>query len=224
MSDKLGLYDYLGFIVPGAVIIAVAVYGFGLAGVTTAPSAEGILLLTAAAFVVGHLNVAVANMLQPVAFGHWPFTRLRSTEGLFGNHGRYREAERKEIEDEFAGFFPAASTFEEQFRLGYTLLRQKQLDLALQTANQQIGLYRNLMAATVVCLPLLAAAAAADHHTLRPQIWIPLDVLAAVLFAIRFRRFWVGFADEVVRGVRALKSPLNTTSDPGDAHRAEGAA
>ena len=69
-----------------------------------------------------------------------------------------------------------------------------------------------------------AAAAAAGHHTLRPQIWIPLDVLAAVLFAIRFRRFWVRFADEVVRGVRALKSPLNTTSDPGDAHRAEGAA
>jgi hypothetical protein len=221
MSDKLGLYDYLGFIVPGAVIIAAAVYGFGLAGVTTAPSAEGILLLTAAAFVIGHLNVAVANMLQPVAFGHRPFTRLRSTEGLFGNNGRYGEAERKEIEGEFAEFFPAASTFEERFQLGYTLLRQKQLDLALQTANQQIGLYRNLMAAAVVCLPLLAAAAI-GHGTLRPQIWIPLDVLAAVLFAIRFRRFWVGFANEVVRGVRALESPLNATPDPGDADRAGG--
>jgi hypothetical protein len=220
MSDKLGLYDYLGFIVPGAVIIAAVVYGFGLAGVTTAPSAEGIVLLTAAAFVIGHLNVAIANVLQPVAFGHRPFTRLRSTEGLFGDHGRYHEAEQKEIEDEFAEYFPAASTFEERFHLGYTLLRQKQLDSALQTANQQIGLYRNLMAATVVCLPLLAAAAATGHRTLRPQIWIPLDVLAAVLFAIRFRRFWVGFANEVIRGVRALKSPPKATSDPGDADRA----
>jgi len=213
MTDKLGLYDYLGFIVPGAVIIAAAVYGLGLARVTTAPSAEGILLLTAAAFVVGHLNVAVANMLQPVAFGHRPFTRLRSTEGLFGEHGRYSAAEQKEIEAEFAEYFPTASTFEEQFQLGYTLLRQKNLDAALQTANQQIGLYRNLMAATVVCLPLLVAGAATGHGSLRPGVWIPLDGLAIVLFAIRFRRFWVRFSDEVIRGVRALKSPPSTASN-----------
>lgn len=212
MSDKLSLYDYLGFIVPGAVIIATIVYGFGLASVTAAPSAEGLLLLTAAAFVAGHLNVALANVLQPVAFRHRPFTRLRSSEGLFGKHGRYSEAERQKIETEFAEFFPAASSFEERLQLGYTLLRQKQLDQALQTANQQIGLYRNLMAATVVCLPLLAAAAATSHDVLDPAIWIPLDVLAAVLFAMRFRRYWVGFANEVIRGVRALKSPLSETS------------
>jgi hypothetical protein len=63
------------------------------------------VLLTAAAFVIRHLNVAIANMLQPVAFGHRPF-RLRSTEGLFGDHGRYHDGA-EEIEDEFAEYFPA---------------------------------------------------------------------------------------------------------------------
>ena len=73
----------------------------------------------------------------------------------------------------------------------------------------------------VLATGLLAAAAAAGHEVLDPAIWIPLDVLAAVLFAMRFRRFWVGFANEVIRGVRALISPLSETLGASEAAHAD---
>jgi hypothetical protein len=58
------------------------------------------------------------------------------------------------------------------------LLRQKRLDSALQTANQQIRLYRNLMAATVVCLPLsplppLVTGRSARRSGFRSTYWQP---------------------------------------------------
>jgi hypothetical protein len=202
--DKLTLYDYLCFIAPGGLVLAAVVYGFELAPVGGAPTSTGLVLLTAAAFIVGHLNAAVANYLQPLAWGKRPGSRLPSSTGLFGNRGLYGSTPQHQIEQDFKAPFPEAHDFQQRFDLGYTLLRQKKLDTGAQIMNQQIGFYRNIAASVLAGIFIVVIATLWQHDTLHWWIWLPVGIVAEVLFVFRFRRFWVRFGNEIVRGVQAL--------------------
>lgn len=202
--DNLTLYDYLGFVIPGGLVVATVAYGFQLAPIDAAPSAPGLTMLTAAAFIVGHVNAALANYLQPVAWWQRPGQRLGSSVGLFGRRGLYDAQQQADIEQHFATRFPNARDFQQQFNLGYTTLRQKGLDKAAQIMNQQIGFYRNMAAGVLVSLVVLIAATVRGHDILRLWLWVPLAVAAEALFVFRFRRFWARFGNEIVRGVQAL--------------------
>jgi hypothetical protein len=207
MGDKLGIYDYLAFIAPGSAVIATVVYGFEIARVSTPPGGEAVVMLTLAAFVVGHLLAAVGNALQPLAFGQRPFTRLSPSEGLFGDRGQLAGTTEAAVDGELAAVVPGPMTPEQRLAAAATLLRQKALDSALQTFNQQIGFYRNLTVAAFVCLGVLVAARVQGHDVLPLALWIPVAALAIVVGVVRFRRFWGYYGYEVVRGVRALRSP-----------------
>ncbi len=211
--DNLTLYDYLGFVVPGGLVVAAAAYGFDLAPIHAAPSTPGLALLTAAAFVVGHINAALGNFLQPAAWVHRPGSRLPSSAGLFGRRGLYSATQQAGIEQHFANRFPQADDFQQRFNLGYTELRQKELDKAAQIMNQQIGFYRNMAAGIVVALCVVIVAAILGHHTLRWWLWVPLGVTGEALFIFRFRRFWVRFGNEIVRGVQTLPNDASSSSD-----------
>jgi hypothetical protein len=201
--DKLDIYQYISFILPGGLVLATVLYGFEVVPTNVSPSATVLILLTAAAFVVGHLNVAVANFLQPLVWGKRPGSWPPSTAGLFGKRGRYDEAQQQRIEKKFEQLFPDASSIQQRFNIGYTLLRQEQLDGQLQILNPQIGFYRNMATAAVLSLGILIAASATGHDHLNPRIWIPLNLVALLLLVSRFRRFWTRFGDEVVRGIQA---------------------
>jgi hypothetical protein len=201
--DKLDVYQYISSILPGGLVLAAVLYGYEVVPTKANPSATVLILLTAAAFIVGHLNVAVANFLQPLVWGKRPGTWPPSTAGLFGKRGRYDEAQQRRIERQFEQQFPDASNFQQRFNIGYTLLRQEQLDGHLQTLNAQIGFYRNMATAVAVSLGVLVSATAAGHHRLDLPVWIPLGLVALLLLVSRFRRFWVRFGDEVIRGVQA---------------------
>jgi hypothetical protein len=207
--DKLTLYDYLGFVLPGALLLATAAYSFELATPKQVPSAEGLVILTAAAFLVGHLNASLAFTVAPLAWGRRPGGRIPSSAGLFRKGWRGRPAgpyanNQRHIEHIFEKRFPDGNNFDQRLRLGYTLLRQKQLDGALQIANQQIGFYRNLAVGAAGCMVMLVSAAVTGHDGLDNRLWISASVASLVLCVLRFRHFWVRFGDEVVRGTMAL--------------------
>jgi hypothetical protein len=204
--DKLTLYDYLGFILPGGIVIASVAYGFELATIRAAPSAEGLILLTAAAFVVGHLNAAVANLLQPLAWGQRPGARLSSTLGVFGKSGTYSEEAQQRIEEDFASLYPQGVDFQQRFNLGYTRLRQEGLDTGAQIMNQQIGFYRNMAASTLTAMVIVGVATLQGHDALKWWLWLPLGAVAVLLEVFRFRRFWGRFGNEVIRGVQAKRN------------------
>lgn len=201
--DKLDVYQYISSILPGGLVLAAVLYGFEVVPAKASPSATVLILLTAVAFTVGHLNVAVATFIQPLAWGHWPGKWLSSTAGLFGKRGRYDEVQQQIIEKQFERLFPDVRDFQQRFNVGYTLLRQEQLDGHLQTLNAQIGFYRNMATAVVVSIGVVIAATVAGHDRLDLRTWAPLFSVALLLLTSRFRRFWVRFGDEVVRGVRA---------------------
>ncbi|WP_147312153.1 hypothetical protein [Thermomonospora umbrina] len=215
--DKFNIYEYISFILPGGLIIAVVLYGFEIVPTNASPSATVLIMLTAAAFVVGHLNVAVANFLQPLAWGARPGSWPSSTAGVFGNRGRYDDARKQKVEDHFAQLFPDAADFQQRFNIAYTLLRQEQLDGHLQTLNHQIGFYRNMATAVVMSIGSLVAASRSGHHRLDLLLWLPLGLIALFLLVSRFRRFWARFGDEVIRGIQAWdlrREQAGSSADP----------
>ena len=213
--EKLTLYDYLGFIVPGGLVLATIVYGFDLASFREAPASTGMVLLAAAAFVIGHLNAAIANYLQSAAWGKKPGTRLPSSTGLFGKRGLHEEPAQQGIEQDFERQFPQGQDFQQRFDLGYTLLRQKKLDTSAQIMNQQLGFYRNTSASVLVSLLIVTVAAFTGHNTLDWWLWLPVGLVAEALLIFRFRRFWVRFGNEIIRGVQAYQSaPSGSEESP----------
>ena len=58
--------------------------------------------------------------------------------------------------------------------------------------------------ATAVSAVATCAYAIAGRDWLPAAIWVPVYVVATLLFAYRYRRFWRRFADAVIRGIRTL--------------------
>ncbi|MGI5322044.1 hypothetical protein [Actinomadura nitritigenes] len=201
--DKVSIYEYISFIMPGGAILAMILFGFEVAPTKVNPSATLLIILTAVAFLIGHLNVAIANFLQPLAWGKRPGSWPSSTAGLFGRFGRYNEADKEYIEKVFERLFPEMSNFQKRFNLGYSILRQEQLDGHLQVLNQQIGFYRNMTSAVIISIGTAIAAHITGHQRISLALWCPLLLIAASLFLMRYRRFWVRFGDEVIRGIQA---------------------
>lgn len=211
--DRLDIYEYISFILPGGLVLAAILYGFEIVPPTANVSATFLILLTATAFVFGHLNVAIANFVEPLAWGRWPGTRPSSTAGLFGKRGLYDPEYQRRVEERFDRLFPTASNFQQRFNLAYTLLRQEQLDGHLQVLNKQIGFYRNMATAVTVSLGIVIAASATGHYRLNLWPWIPLGVVALLLLVVRYRRFWIRFGDEVVRGTHAWTTRREQSGD-----------
>jgi hypothetical protein len=212
MNAPFTLYDYLSFLLPGGTVLFAAFYGY-FGWPYPEPGTTGLLGIGAACFVVGHVVAAAASFFEPLIWLKRPGSRQDPTWGMFGEGGTYDESERTEIEDQFRTRF-GALPFQTAYRRGYTLLQHEGKDETLQVFNRQLGFYRNMTVATVIALLVVVGYNAGGRRELPLEVWGPLFVLAAVLFAYRYRRFWRRFGDGVVRGVSVLPIPDKAAALP----------
>ncbi len=193
------LYDYLSFILPGALVLGSAIYAF-LGWPWDEPGVAGTTGLIAASYVVGHLNSAIAVALQPLAFGRGFGSRPPTTHGLFGERGHFNEDEEAEIRALFDEHFGPELSFETQYDLAYTLIQHHEADQILRSMNEQIGFYRSMASASLIAIILVIAGALFGKNHLDPWLAGTLLAVATGLFVYRFRWFWTRFGHNVVRG------------------------
>ncbi len=196
-------YDYLSFILPGGLVIAVASIGFS--GVPTQePGASWLVVLVAASFVVGHGVATVASWMEPLAWGHAPGRPTDPAWGLTGPRGAFEASEWDAISEQCRSRYPSASTFRSAWNMGYLELQAGTARDRLAMLNQQIGFYRNTTVACIASVVLVVAQWATGYQFLDPRVSLGIFGLGAVLFTYRFRRFWRYFGMEVANGMRLL--------------------
>lgn len=195
-------YEYIGIIVPGGSILAVAFYGwFGWP--YAEPGGTALVGILALAFVVGTANNAAAAKIQSVWLGQLPWQVADPFHGLFGK-GRHWP-DRATVEQAFKERLGhPALEFGQLYRLGQARLRQAGKADTLDHLNQQIALHRGMAFASLVCTVLVITywMLGKDHLPIVP--WVPILAVATVLFALGFRRFWRWYGDHVIRNVLAL--------------------
>src|SRR6266545_8309707 len=108
------IYDSLSFVLPGGTVLFTSVYGWN-GWPYPEPGATAAIGILAAAFVVGHLNAALAAFLEPLAWRHRPGQRMSSTWGLFGPGGVYTAAEQDTVEAEMAAKLERQERFQVLF-------------------------------------------------------------------------------------------------------------
>jgi hypothetical protein len=203
--DRYSAYEFLAYLLPGGAVIFAA--WVGAEGWPSAePGPTGLIFILAASFFVGQAVAAMASWLEPVLWGHQPYTPRDPTWGLFGEGRRYEDAERDDLLTELRSHVGSGDAdFAGAYRLGYTRLQQAGHDGHLRVLNQQIAFHRNsalsMLSAAVIHVGLLLAGQASS-----PSWWAALYCAAAIIFAGRYRRFYVEFGDNVIRGIRLLPS------------------
>lgn len=194
-------YEFLGFILPGLLVLAIAYYGWhGWSHGEPGPTA--VLGIAAAAYIVGHVVAAAANWLAPLAWGQLPGRRVSSFQGLRGGNGKYVGVS----DDQLLEWLGADAEQDPQraFDLAYTRIRQHGDTTQLDILNEQIGFYRNGAVAgllgTVIVITLELVAGGAG--TLPALTSAPVLALVTLAFCLRYRRFWTRFGDYVIRITR----------------------
>jgi hypothetical protein len=202
--NQLTLYDYLSFVVPGSVVIAA--FTLGYAGWPWArPDAASLVLLTAAAFVVGYAIAAIANLVEPMFLGSWPATTPNPLWGtLVGPTGMQPNEQslyRTTMHKRYGEDIDDAACY----RRGLAELRQKDLVPMLPIINQHLGFARGMAVASAVSTIALLVCAAMHRHHLALAFWLPAGIVLTVLFVLRFRRFWRWFGESVLRSIAELE-------------------
>lgn len=210
-GHKFSPYEYLSFIFPGLTLGATVVYGwrgwpYGDPGLAT------FLALVSAAFIVGHLVTAVANWVEPLYWGEKPGGRVPSAQGLAGDGCLYDDEEWQRIEETFARLHSRLSSFENRFRVEYSMALKGDLGDRLQTFVDQIGFYRAMATASAGSVFVVTAYTISGRVHMPLIIWGPIFLFAAVAFAARYKRFWTRLGDYVVREAM-IRSEDQTTSD-----------
>lgn len=196
-KTSLSPYRYLTFLLPGALLLFVILYGWS-GWSYGEPGAGALLGLSIASFVTGHVLAAVANFFQPIWWGHAPGSRLKSMEGLFDKAGRYADS-RAEVLAAFNKQHPQVSNFEAQFGAAYQAAQKGPLAAKLLSMVEEIGYYRSMATASAVSCLLLVIFNCLDHHHLPLWPWLTVFVLSTGAHAYRFRRFW-RYVGEYVTG------------------------
>lgn len=200
-KTSLSPYRYLTFLLPGALVAFVAIYGWK--GWPWGEPGAGVLLgLSAGSFMTGHVVVAIANLLQPVWFGHSPGTRLESSEGLFAKGGRFADDE-SAVRNAFKAQYPQLKSFEGQFGAAYVETQKGPLAAKLLSLVEEIGYYRSMAAASSMAalLVILYALAGKTHLPVWP--WAAVLACACFAHAYRLRRFWRYVAEYVTADLLA---------------------
>jgi hypothetical protein len=210
VDKQLTLYDYVSFVVPGALILFTAVYGYD--GWTRAePGATGMIGLLAAAFVVGHVNAVAGNWLEPIFLGGRPGAPTDRLWGTLGSHSQYSAADRAIFETMLtARYGPVELAM--AFRLGQTELQQTGHDGPLKLALQHLGFYRGMVSASLIAVVIDVGLAIGSGTELPLLLWTPVMAVVGAACVVRYRRFWRQFGDHLLRGVASLppRKPLAT--------------
>lgn len=204
-KTTLSAYRYLTFLLPGALVLATAVYGW-MGWPYGEPGAGVLLGLSASAYVLGHVVVSVANYVQPVWWLQPPGGRLKSSEGLFEKSGRFAD-NKDEVVKAFNTVHPQVSGFEAQFGIAYQEAQKGPLASKLLAFVEEIGYYRSMATGSAICLALVVVFHFAHRRSLPIELWLPIFAVSTVAHAYRFRRFWRYLA-EYVAGEVLQQSPL----------------
>lgn len=202
-KTTLSAYRYLAFLLPGALLLFVAFYGWN-GWPYGEPGAGVILGLSAASYVSGHVLVSIANFFQRVWWLQPPGGRLKSSQGLFDKSGRYADS-KDEVIKAFTKAYPQVSKFEAQFGIAYQEAQKGPLAPKLLAFVEEIGYYRSMATASAICIVLVVAFHVADHQHLPVELWVPLFAISTAAHAYRFRRFW-RYVGEYVAGEVLQKS------------------
>lgn len=127
-----------------------------------------------------------------------------SVIGLFGDGGRYGDEQHRRIIKDFESSYGQESDFQVLLDLGYTDLRNRELDGGLQTMNERIQFYRNTATACIVSAVLLVGFEFSDRPGVPLWPWLPLLGMTFLAFVSQFRRIWTHVGDYAIRGVRTL--------------------
>ncbi|MHB1502915.1 MAG: hypothetical protein ACYCTL_01755 [Acidimicrobiales bacterium] len=213
MAERLSLYDYLAFVIPGATLLFVAVYGYN-GWPRGSPGAAATIGLIAGSFVVGYVNAALGNWIEPLLLGARPGGRADPLWGTLGASSHYDDGQksdyRKRLRDRYG-----TTTDRAGYSLAYTELQQRNLDGPLQLMNQHIGFARGMATACAGALLIDAGLAATSGTHLSLALWAPVLALSTAAFVARYRRFWRRFGDNVLRGVAAIRQSdeMSTRAD-----------
>lgn len=194
-KTTLSAYRYLAFLLPGALLLFVAFYGWN-GWPYGEPGAGVVLGLSAASYVSGHVLVSIANFFQPVWWLQPPGRRVKSSQGLFDESGRYAKS-KDQVLKAFENAYPQVSEFEAQFGIAYQEAQKGPLAPKLLAFVEEIGYYRSMATASAICVLLVAVFNFAQHEHLPPGLWIPVFLVSTIAHAYRFRRFWRYVAEYV---------------------------
>lgn len=194
-------YEFLGFVLPGLLVSAVAYYGWN-GWPHGEPGPVTLLGITTLAYLTGHVIAAIANWLEPVVWGRKPGSRPSSLAGLRGRSGKYADVTDEQLRD---WLDPGGERdLQRAFDLAYSRARGTDVKVVLNLYNEQIGFYRNTATASVLALVIVAAYqfAPGSARTLPLAVAGPLLAVAVFAFVIRYRRFWTRFGDTIIRSAR----------------------
>jgi hypothetical protein len=197
-------YEWLSFLVPGGVILFSAFFGWK-GWPYHEPGATALVGILGAAFAVGQLNAAVSSWIEPVLWRHRPGSRQDPAWGMFGDRGTYPEEERARILTKLQARYGQEVDFLRGYNLAYTELQQAAKVDRLDQLNREIGFHRNMTTACIVSAAWVAGYAIVGRQALPAMPWLLIFILAALLFAYRYRRFWRRFGDYVIRGFKTLR-------------------
>jgi hypothetical protein len=210
-------YDLLSFVIPGGLIVAVGyLVAYGVPA--TEPGATYLVIFLAAAFLAGHVNVALASWAEPVLWGRRPGGRVGSLWGLTGPGGTLAESW-GDLRSRLAERYGSDLSDQELFDRAYVELQQTKRDDFLKILDSQVGFYRN---ATVACFLSTFVLAAGGLMGLAQHLpWIVgagILLLGAVACQYRYRRFRRHFGAHVVRSSALLQNADPVTRTPSPAH------
>lgn len=201
--NPYSVYDYLAYVIPGGTVLVATQLAFA-GWPSSEPGNVGLVALLAAAFLVGHGTAALAAFFEPLVWRHRPGAPVSPLWGLEGPGGVYDSDEIEKIQGELAKRYGPGLGLKRLYQLAYTDLQQRGKDQRLLTLNSQIGFHRNSAAALAVAVVVQASAILARREA--TGTWAVASVYAAgvLVFAIRYKRYWRQFGDNVIRGFRVL--------------------
>lgn len=192
MPDRFNLYDLLGYLIPGGVLVSVVVFSstYSGAGTESAASFSGSVLLVFASYVAGHFIQTVSRRLLPTP--HYSIELMGAGAGAFprefGERLSAALSERFGFPD--AGGELTSALVQERFRLAYAFVVQRGLSGHALVFNSLYAMYRGLILGCALSLLVLSFAGppASDSGTSWQELvfWVVAAALAVALTPLNF--------------------------------------
>lgn len=198
MLDKFEIYDVMGVLVPGVIVVGAIPLAFpdiaATASATHFPEAFGVIVLIAAAIFAGHFLQAIASLLEPVLNWTWGgrASELALTKGLGERYLPFDMA--MSIRAKLVTATSSEASIRSLFLFAMGLAESSQSSRAGKF-NALYAYHRALLVLDVILIlmffaSLLGGFAASLTHT---QVIIILAILVVLLFILWRRTRERGF-------------------------------
>lgn len=212
--DKLSLYDFFGYIIPGFLgIWALSVFfneilGVNFISMTDQGFIKSVLFL-GMSYYVGVILHEISEWLQENVYKKiWkgmPSERfLMDDDSKYSLEFKLRLKEMIKIKYNLL-LNNTSKTNQEAFNLMYSEIQSLGKDYKIQLFNALYGMCRNFIAGTILCIiifltkSLIITIKLGINQTLDNYVYVLIFVLALLLLSRRLKRFGERFTDYVIR-------------------------